>query len=70
MDFSYLFYFLIAVGLTVLLSAAFGRFLDEPRAASRKEDQDFERRMAEVEKQAEQAGVKRRTHRGQGASEE
>lgn len=57
MSFSYLLYFLIAVGLTGLLSAAFARFRGEQDVASLKDDQDFERRMVEVEKQAERMGV-------------
>lgn len=70
MDFSYLFYFLIVVGLSALLSAALGRFRDEPHTTSRKDDQDFERRMAEVEQQAEQARLKRMKRREPGAGEE
>lgn len=70
MDFSYLLYFLIVVGLAALLSAALGRFRDEPRIPSRKDDQDFERRMAKVERQAEQARLKRMKHQEPGAGEQ
>ncbi len=50
MDSSYLLYFLIAVGLSALLTAAFRRVREEDRQAAPLEDEGaFDRRMAELE---------------------
>ena len=47
----YFFYFLLAVGLSVLLTASFRRLRgDGPGAIPPQEDVDFDRRMAAIEK--------------------
>ena len=64
MDVSYLLYFLIAVGIAAISGIAFNRFNGKPTMASRQDDQAFERKMAELEKRAEQAGLKRTDSQG------
>jgi hypothetical protein len=64
MDLSYLLYFLIAVGISAISGIAFNRFNGKPTIASRQDDQAFEQKMAELEKRAERAGMKRTDSQG------
>lgn len=52
MDIEYLLYFLVVVGLTIFLSAAFGRLRGEQQQSSYEEDKDFERRISKIEQQS------------------
>lgn len=45
----YALYFLLAVGLSVLLTATFRRLRGEDRRSSAAENEEFDRRMAQIE---------------------
>ena len=60
MEPGYLLYFLIAIGLSALLTAAFRRFReDDGKAAPLEDGGAFDRRMAELEERFGHAGNQR-----------